>query len=138
MQKSLQIQFSNVSRSHNVAINEIKKLKKEISKREVDLEGKTELENQLLFWKRMRYVQRDQISEIIHEAVRRKINIEINGDEEEIIALMDFYAQRNISGHKVITTAQNLKNSSLLNKFLSAYCSENNYIIKHMMSENLS
>lgn len=138
MKKSLQIQFSNVSRSHNVAINEIKELKKEISKRKVDFEGKTELENQLLFWERMRYVQRDQISEIIHEAVRRKINIELNGDEEEIIALMDFYAQRNISGHKVITTAQNLKNSSLLNKFLSAYCSENNYIIKHMMSEVLS
>lgn len=138
MEKTLQIQFSNVSRSHNVAINEIKKLKKEISKRELDIEGKTELENQLLFWDRMRYVQRDQISEIIHEAVRRKINIEINGDEEEIIALIDFYAQRNISGHKVITTAKNLKNSSLLNKFLSAYCSENNYIIKHMMSEILS
>lgn len=138
MKKSLQIQFSNVSRSHNVAINEIKELKKEISKREVDPEGKTELENQLLFWERMLYIQRDQISEIIHEAVRRKINIEINGDEEETIALIDFYAQRNISGHKIITTGQKYKNSSLLNKFLAAYCSENNYIIKHMMSEILS
>lgn len=138
MQKSLQIQFTNVSRSHNVTINEIKKLKKEISKSKVDLEEKAELENQLLFWERMRYVQRDQISEIIHEAVRTEISIEINGDEEEIIALMDFYAQRNISGHKVITTAQKLKDSSLLNRFLSAYCSENNYIMKHMMSEILS
>lgn len=138
MQELLQIQFSNISRSHNVTINEIKRLKKEIEKGKVDYKDKAELENQLLFWERMRYVQRDQISEIIHEAVRKKVSIEISGDEEEIIALMDFYAQRNISGHKVITTAQNLKYSSLLNKFLSAYCSENNCIIKHMMSEILS
>lgn len=138
MQRALQIQFLNVSRSHNVTINEIKKLKKEISKNEVNVYEKVELENQLLFWERMRYVQRDQISEIIHEAVRKKISIEISGDEEEIVALMDFYAQRNISGHKIITTAQNLKDSSLLNRFLSAYCSENNYIMKHMMSEILS
>lgn len=138
MQESLQTQFSNISRSHNVTINEIKKLKKEISKIDIGFKEKTELENQLLFWERMRYVQRDQISEIIHEAVRRKISINVNGNEEEIIALIDFYSQRNIAGHKIISAQQELPNTPLVNRFLSAYSSENNYIMKYIMSDILS
>ena len=138
MQKSLQIQFSNVSRSHNVTINEIRKLKKEIETREVNLEEKAELENQLLFWERMRYVQRDQISEIIHEAVRRKISIEIRGNEEEIIALIDFYSQRNLTGHKIICIPSKLTRTQIVNKFLSAYCNENSYMMKSIMYEILS
>ena len=86
----------------------------------------------------MRYVQRDQISEIIHEAVRTKINIEINGKEEEIVALIDFYSQRNIAGHKIISAQRELPNTPLVNRFLSAYSSENNYIMKHIMSDILS
>ena len=137
MQKVLQTQFLNISRSHNITIKENKRLKRELEKQISD-EEKIELENQLLFWERMRYVQRDQISEIIHEAVRKKINIEINGKEEEIVALIDFYSQRNIAGHKIISAQQDLPNTPLINKFLSAYGSENNYIMKHIMSDILS
>lgn len=137
MQKALQIQFSNVSRSHNVTIKEIKRIKRELKKQIIN-EEKIELENQLLFWERMRYVQRDQISEIIHEAVRTKVSIEINGDEQEIIALIDFYSQRNIAGHKIISANKELPNTSLINKFLSVYGSENNYIMKYIMDDILS
>ncbi len=138
MQESLQTQFSNISRSHNVTILEIKRLNSELSKSKLSPEEKVELENQLLFWERMRYVQRDQISEIIHKAVRRKMKINISGNQEEIVALIDFYSQRNIAGHKIICTDQELPKTSLVNKFLSAYCSDNSYMMKCIMSDILS
>lgn len=137
MKQTLQTQFSNISRSHNVTIIEIKRIKKEL-KSQMSTEERTELENQLLFWERMRYVQRDQISEIIHETIRRKMNIEITGNEEEIVALIDFYAERKITGHKVICVETELPETSLINRFLSAYCRENNYIMKYIMSDILS
>lgn len=137
MQQILQTQFSNISRSHNVTIQEIKRIKKEL-RNKMSSDERMELENQLLFWERMRYIQRDQISEIIHETVRRKMKIKITGSEDEIVALVDFYSQRNIAGHKIICTEQELPKTELINKFLSAYCSENNYIMKYIITDILS
>ena len=134
MKQTLQTQFSNISRSHNVTIEEIKRLKKDLKKQMITAE-QIELENQLLFWERMRYVQRDQISEIIHEVVRRNMTIKITGNEEEIVALVDFYSQRNIAGHKIICVEQELPKTTLVNKFLSAYCSENNCMMKYLMND---
>lgn len=99
-----------------------------IKKDEITEFQQKELDKQLIFYGRIKDVQIQVISEIVHEALRRTENLEVEC-EEELIALIDFFSERGVEGHKVITISDNLPKTRCLKEFLNAYCSGNRYLM---------
>lgn len=138
----LQKAFSEISKTHNIAFEEVKRIEsiqKEKNTDEIAKQGEMnskgdvspierELDKKKIFWQRIRAAQTDQVSEIIHEAVREKQVIEITTNKE-LVALVDFFSERGVEGHKVISTSNELEKTELLKKFMNAYCNENRYLM---------
>lgn len=133
MQEELQKTFSNIARIHNITITEIARLSSLIEEEDDD-EKKWELEKQKIFWGRMKYAQKEQVGEVIHEAVRQKENL-ILENNIQLVTLIDFFAERGIEGHKVVDVSPKFQRNKLLDKFLNAYCNENRYLMNSMKYE---
>ena len=131
MRKSLDEQFTTMSRLHNATISKLESLIKIIREEETSEEVK-ETQRQLTFWESMHTQQMEIISKIIHEAIREKETIEIR-NEEELNAVIFFFASNGIEGYKAISISPNFPETKLSRNFIKAYCSENRYLMKELV-----
>ena len=132
MRKSLDEQFTTMSRLHNATIQKVKTLRKIIKNDETGEDEKKEKEKQLIFWETMHQQQMEVISKIVHEAIRLKENIEIR-NEDELYALIFFFAANGVEGHKIVSISPNFPETRFSMNFVQAYCSENRYLMKGLI-----
>ena len=120
---------------HNLTFEQCKRINALI-KKDAQIQQK-ELDKELIFWERMKNMQVEQISQIIHEAVRIGKSIEIDS-EKELIAVIEFFSKRGIEGHKIISVTEKIEKSEIYKEFILAYCNENCYLLKKLLCDLLN